>query len=190
MRIKTKIIAVMAALAMTLGGSTAIAEEDFWSWIGGGTVDAFKGIGVKPVDDEQYAEECGSCHFAYQPGLLPAASWQKLMTPAALHDHFGEVADLDEGTRKQLVKYIMANSSEKSYYKIARKMTYATEDGEAPLRITEIRYFKRKHHEITEQMVKGNKDVRSFSNCGACHRKADKGIFKEDTVSIPNYPDF
>ena len=38
-----------------------------------------------------YAEECGSCHLAYPPGLLPAASWAKLM--AGLRQHF-PAADL------------------------------------------------------------------------------------------------
>ncbi|MEQ1807816.1 MAG: cytochrome C, partial [Burkholderiaceae bacterium] len=27
----------------------------------------------------RYTEECGSCHSAYPPGLLPVASWQLLM---------------------------------------------------------------------------------------------------------------
>ena len=65
----------------------------------------------------------------------------------------------------------------------------ATED-ETPLRITEVRYIKRKHHDIPEKMIKGNKDVKSLSYCNACHTQADKGIFDSDTVSIPNYPDW
>ena len=32
---------------------------------------------VAPVQSAAYQEECGGCHFAYQPGLLPAASWQR-----------------------------------------------------------------------------------------------------------------
>ena len=189
MRKKSKFMA-LAALALFLGGSTAIAEEDFWSWLGTGTTQGWRGVGVKPVDNKQYKEECGSCHFAYQPGLLPAKSWEKLLTPAALHDHFGEVADLDKDTLAELVEYVLANSADKSYYMIARKITVATEDGEAPLRITEVRYIKRKHHDIPEKMVKGNKDVKSLSYCNSCHTKAEKGIFKEDTVRIPNYPDY
>ena len=39
-------------------------------------------------------------------------------------------------------------------------------------------------------MIKDNKDVKSLSYCNACHTKADDGIFKEDTVSIPNFPDY
>ncbi len=188
MQKKTKFIALLAA-ALLLSGSSAIAEEDFWDWLGHGTVEGWRGVGVKPVNNKQYKDECGSCHFAYQPGLLPAKSWEKLLTAEGLHDHFGEVADLDKETLQSIREYVLDNSSDKSYYKISRKINVATED-ETPIRITEVRYIKRKHHDIPEKMVKDNKDVKSLSYCNACHTKAEKGIFKEDTVSIPNYPDY
>lgn len=190
MQKKTKFIALLTA-ALLLNGSVAIAaEEDFWSWLGAGTLEGWRGVGVRPVDNKQYKDECGSCHFAYQPGLLPAKSWEKLLTAEGLHNHFGEVADLDKETLQSIREYVLNNSAEKSYYKIARKITIATEDGEPPLRITETRFIKRKHHSIPEKMIKDNKDVKSLSYCNACHTKAEKGIFKEDTVSIPNYPDY
>jgi hypothetical protein len=66
----------------------------------------------------------------------------------------------------------------------------ATENIEAPLRITEVRYIKRKHHEIPEKMITGNKDVKSLSYCDACHTQANKGVYDEDTVKIPNYPNW
>ena len=34
-----------------------------------------------------YTQECAACHLAYPPGLLPAASWQRLM--GGLGKHFG-----------------------------------------------------------------------------------------------------
>ncbi len=40
-----------------------------------------------------YKQECGSCHLAYPPGLLPASSWQRLM--GDLPHHFGTDASLD-----------------------------------------------------------------------------------------------
>jgi hypothetical protein len=39
-------------------------------------------------------------------------------------------------------------------------------------------------------MIKGNKDVKSLSNCDACHTQAGKGVFDSDTVKIPNYSDW
>lgn len=145
---------------------------------------------VSPVTNKQYKDECGSCHFAYQPGLLPAKSWEKLLNEKALADHFGENAELDKDVLASIYEYVMANAADKSYYKRARKIAISTEGIEAPLRITEVRYIKRKHHEIPDKMIKGNKDVKSLSYCDACHTQADKGDFDEDTVKIPNYPDW
>ncbi len=187
MQKRFKIIALFS-LSLLLGSGTALAD-DFWTWLGPGTYEGWKGVGVKPVDNKRYTDECGSCHFAYQPGLLPAKSWEKLLTPEGLHDHFGEVADLDKDTLAAIREYVLANSSDKSYYKISRKINVATED-ETPLRITEVRFIKRKHHDIPEKMIKDNKDVKSLSNCNACHTKAEQGVFRADTVSIPNFPDY
>src|SRR5690606_37122372 len=43
-----------------------------------------------------YQEECGACHLPYPPGLLPAASWQRIMQDLA--HHFGTDASLDAAT--------------------------------------------------------------------------------------------
>lgn len=181
---KIKTVALLAA-ALFMGSGAALAEESFGGWLATFSHTS----GVAPVKNKQYKDECGSCHFAYQPGLLPSKSWEKLLTAEGLHDHFGEVADLDKDTLQSIREYVLENAAEKSYYKVARKITIATES-EAPLRITETRYIKRKHHGIPEKMIKDNKDVKSLSYCNACHTKAEQGIFEEDTVSIPNYPDY
>ncbi len=184
-----KLVALLS-VAVFLGSGSAVAGENFWWWLGSGTSEGYSGVGVKPVDNKQYKEECGSCHFAYQPGLLPAQSWEKLLTPEALHNHFGEVADLDKDALEAIRTYALDNAADKSYYKIARKIDHSTRGEPVSLRITDVHYIKRKHHDIPENMVKGNKDVKSLSFCNACHTKAEKGVFKEDTVSIPNFPDY
>ena len=43
-----------------------------------------------PVTHEPTLQECGECHMAFQPALLPAESWRRIMT--GLSDHFGEDA--------------------------------------------------------------------------------------------------
>ena len=48
---------------------------------------------LKPVANQTYAETCGECHFAYQPELLPFASWLKILNQ--LDDHFGEEIEAD-----------------------------------------------------------------------------------------------
>lgn len=142
---------------------------------------------VQPVNNDNYAEECGSCHYAYPPGLLPLQSWEKLLAPKALEDHFGENAELEPEVLQDIQNYVYKNSADKSYYKRSRKIMKSIGEGEAPLRITQIKYIKRKHHELTDAMVKNNKDVNSLSNCNACHTKAEKGVFDNDTVKIPHF---
>jgi len=184
MKMHTKFKAALLAVALLMSSGSALADGNFWLWL----VNFSRQKEVKAVDNKTYQEECGSCHFAYQPGLLPGKSWAKLLDEKALADHFGEDASLDKDTLKTIYDYAMENAAEKSYSKRSRKIALATEDGDAPLRITEVRYIKRKHHEIPEKMVKGNKDVKSLSYCNACHTKAEEGIFDEDTVDIPNFP--
>jgi hypothetical protein len=182
-----KRIALLAGVFFFYAG-VASAEESFGGWMV--STDGFKGIEVAPVEHKQYREECGSCHFAYQPGWLPARSWKKLLTKDALHNHFGSAADLDAETLDAIRQYALSNASDVSYHKISRKVNAELGEGDMPLRITELRYIKNKHDEIPEKMIRGNKDVKLLSNCNACHTKAEKGIFKESTVSIPNYPNY
>ena len=182
---KFKFAALLAGV-LTINCGYANAEEDFTQWL----LNFNRTKEVKPVTNKTYKEECGSCHFAYQPGLLPSQSWEKLLTAQALHNHFGEVADLDKDTLQVIRDYALENAADKSYYKRSKKITVSTEGMEAPLRITDVRYIKRKHHSIPENMIKGNKDVKSLSYCNACHTQAENGNYDNDTVSIPNYPGF
>ncbi len=48
----------------------------------------------------KYQQECAACHVAYPPGLLPAASWQRVMDN--LPRHYGTDASLDPATLKEL----------------------------------------------------------------------------------------
>ncbi|MFA5825377.1 MAG: diheme cytochrome c [Gallionellaceae bacterium] len=184
MKNKFKSVVLLSGLLWMSGA--AWAEESLVTAI----VTPFRQKELVPVDNKQYKDECGSCHFAYQPGLLPAKSWEKLLNEKALADHFGDNAELDKDTLQVIHDYAIANAADKSYHKRSRKIAIATENVEAPLRITEVRYIKRKHHEIPEKMIKGNKDVKSLSYCDACHTQASKGVFDADTVKIPNYPDW
>jgi len=142
-------------------------------------------IGVAPVNNPMYKEECGSCHMAYPPGLLPSASWNKLM--GGLADHFGDNAELDPAVHKQLLQYLEYNSADFSAYRRSRKIMASLDQSQVPVRITATPYFQHKHDEIPARMVKGNKQVNSFSNCNACHGKATLGLFDEHSVRIPGY---
>ncbi|MGD2055248.1 MAG: diheme cytochrome c [Gammaproteobacteria bacterium] len=139
---------------------------------------------VTPVQDTLYQEECGACHFAYQPGLLPAASWQTLMD--GLADHFGENAELDADTAARLRDYLGANAADRASTGRSPRIAGSLR-GAAPLRITETAYFRRQHDEIPVRAVAGNPEVGSFSRCDACHAGAGEGNYDEHAVRIPGW---
>jgi mono/diheme cytochrome c family protein len=146
---------------------------------------SYSKVGVAPVNNELYKAECASCHFAYQPGLLPEKSWKKLM--GNLSDHFGTDASLDQAENKTILKYLVENSAEKStQYKRSRKINASIAENETPIAVTKTRYFIRKHHEISTRLIV-QKEVGSLSNCMACHTTADKGVYSERAIKIPNY---
>ena len=165
---------------------SAYSEPGWAAWLF--SIERFKG--VQPVTDRHYQDECGACHFAYQPGLLPAKSWEALLNAAALRKHFGANAELDDDALKLIHDYAVDHAAEKSWYKRSRKIAVATAAGPAPLRITELRYISLKHRDLPEKMIKGNPGVKSLSLCDKCHTQTAQGIYDADTVSIPNYPDW
>ncbi len=179
-------VAASLAIVLALASGFAAAEETLLNAI----LTPLRQKEIVPVDNKTYQDECGSCHFAYQPGLLPTKSWEKLLTPEALGNHFGDHAELDKDTLAAIYNYATKNAADKSFHKRSRKIAQATANVEPPLRITEVRYIKRKHRDIPENMIKGNKEVKSLSYCDACHTQAVKGVFDEDSVNIPNYPDW
>ncbi|OGS80980.1 MAG: cytochrome C, partial [Gallionellales bacterium GWA2_59_43] len=128
---QTRFTAALLAAALLTGSGVAIAEEESLTqwWFS-----PWRHKEVQPVDNKVYKEECGGCHLAYQPGLLPTKSWEKLLTETALADHFGDDATLDAETLKEVRDYALANAADKSYHKRSRKIALATATGDAPLR--------------------------------------------------------
>jgi hypothetical protein len=122
----------------------------------------------------KYQQECASCHMAYPPGLLPAASWQHLM--ANLNKHFGTDASLAANDANQIGNWLSTNGG-----------TYKRISGVSPEnRISQSDWFLRKHRagEVPAN-VWSRASVRSASNCSACHAGAEQGNFNEHQVKIP-----
>ncbi len=140
-------------------------EHEEHSRLRGGAVALRKAAAWKP-----YLAECGSCHTAYPPNMLPAESWSALL--GGLNDHFGQNAELDAATSKQLEDFLRANA--------------ARSDGASkpPLRITTLPWWRREHDEVPAG-VYARKAVMTRSNCGACHPGANEGDFGEHKVKIP-----
>ena len=142
---------------------------------------------VKAVTLKAYDEECSSCHYAYPPGLLPEASWKKLLETDALSKHFGENIEMKEELRRQILDYAVQNSADKASAKRSKKIMASLSKDSAPLRITEIPYIRRKHQEIPENMIKGNPKVVTLAQCDTCHTQAKTGNLDDDTVLIPGH---
>lgn len=136
---------------------------------------------LRQVDNPTYKEECGACHYVYQPELLPSASWTKIL--ASLDDHFGEAVELDDDSKRVISDYLITNSAEKSSAKRAVKIMRSI-GNHVPLRITDIQYIREKHHEISSDVLT-RKSIGSLSNCSACHPTAESGIYDDDNVKIP-----
>ncbi len=139
------------------------------------------GEDVPRAADPLYLQECGSCHFAYQPGLLGADSWGRMM--AGLEEHFGDNAELPDAPHQKIRQYLVANSADR--VPAGRSAGFAADADTAPLRITETAYFRHKHDEIPPRMVIDNPELGSWSRCEACHTRAAEGSFDEHEVRIP-----
>jgi hypothetical protein len=128
-----------------------------------------------------WQHECGSCHVAYPPGLLPQASWQRII--AGLDRHFGENAALPPHTAAEIGAFLAAHGADAGG-PAAGSGAGVAENSAAPLRITETDWFRREHREIGAAVWK-RPAVGSPANCAACHREADQGNFNEHGVKIP-----
>ncbi|MBL4659687.1 MAG: diheme cytochrome c [Alcanivoracaceae bacterium] len=179
------IFALLLTTSIIMGGNSFHEREEYDSEDNEFQNYSFRQPGVAPVSNTYYVEECGSCHFAYPPGLLPASSWGKLMKN--LGNHFDENAELNKNMLDELTQYLVKNSADKSNFKRSKRIMRSLGKSDSPLRITETLYFVRKHDEIPYRMVSNTSEVRSFSHCTACHTHAIRGYFNEHEVRIPGY---
>ena len=78
-----------------------------------------------------YKQECAACHMAYPPGMLPAASWQRIMS--GLETHYGSDASLEPAQVQQVAAWLQAHAG-----------TYKRVREEPPQdRITQSAWFER-----------------------------------------------
>lgn len=140
---------------------------------------------VAPVDNQLYIKECGSCHFAYQPGLLPSSSWNKIMSN--LGNHYNNDASISATNLQILTKYLNDNSAEKNMqYKRSNKIVSSLASGQIPDSISTTPYIIKKHSEIRKNLIT-QPEVKGLFNCIACHKTADKGNYGERDINIPHF---
>ena len=153
-----------------------------------GSICVLSTLAVQADDDEHgrgaartpllpaYQTECSACHVAFPPGLLPAASWQRLM--AHLPRHFGTDASLDAATAKPIDAWLQAHAADSTG---SRRAAIAPPPED---RITRSAWFVREHREVAPAAWT-RASVKSPSNCAACHTRADQGDFSERHIRIP-----
>ena len=140
---------------------------------------------VAPVNNQLYIKECGSCHFPYQPGLLPSNSWKKMMVN--LDKHFETDATLAPEDFVTLSKYLNDNSAEKNMnYKRSNRIVSSLLPGQVADSISTTPYMVQKHKDIRKDLIT-QPEVKGLFNCMACHTTADKGIYSERAINIPNF---
>lgn len=128
---------------------------------------------IRALNHAAWRQECGACHVAYPPQLLPAASWRAIMN--GLDRHFGADAALDPQQRADILRFLETNAGQ------GRGST----GGKPTLRITETGWFIHEHAEEPPAHMWSHPSVKSPANCIACHTAADRGDYGERTLRVP-----
>lgn len=169
---------------------------------------AAKAAAPRPRDT--YQRECGDCHVAYPPRLLPAADWRRIV--GTLDRHFGVDASLDAATSASIAAWLESNAgrargggededeegeheggrgSERDHEREATPRLprsaapTSTSTAQPPLpRISTSPWFRREHDEIAASTWK-RPAIGSAARCEACHTDAAQGRFSERAIRIP-----
>jgi cytochrome b len=157
-------VAVMIVLALGLG---AFAWFRDYPPAGGAGRERAPAL----AQDAAWNDECGSCHLAYHPSLLPARSWAR--TFAEQDSHFGEDLSLGEESLQHLQDYAARNAAEALASPVAWKMATSIAAAQAPLRISTTAYWEERHASVDSEIWKR---VRRAA-CAKCHRDAEAGTF-------------
>lgn len=159
------------------GAVRRLAQPCGWAWAllvlaAFNSAQADSGRLALPPAPAAYTQECGACHLAYPPGLLPARSWQRLM--GGLDRHYGSDASLDAATLRQINDWLQAHAG--TYKRV--------KEAPAEDRITRSAWFERKHRRI-DASVWRLPSVKSAAQCAACHTGAEQGRFDDDDLRLP-----
>lgn len=119
-----------------------------------------------------FQAECGGCHLPFPPALLTAPDWKRVI--GRLDRHYGDDASLDEKTRRELEDFLLRNASTQSRM---------AGEGDPP-RLTASPWFKREHRKVAASAWRDGR-VKSASNCGACHTRAEEGSYREREIVLP-----
>ena len=161
------------ALALTLAGFSLADDDEHHERQG---YKRPKRLAVPSDAPLVWREECAACHMLYAPGLLPADAWREQMRTLA--DHYGSNASLDPLQEQEILDFLVRASAAN------RLPTEPSSTAGEPPRISQTRWFERKHDEVSAAKF-ARESVGGRFNCVACHRDAERGDFDDDRVKIP-----
>jgi hypothetical protein len=183
-----KIAVLSGALCAVLGAGPAAAVDDRFNPY------KYERGGFAPASNPSYADECGSCHFTYLPGMLPARSWRAVMARAN-NDHFGESLFLEPKVALNIERFLVSNAADKSPYLGSQAILYRLRKDAAPLRVTSLPTFRAKHFmaayvKKTTPRVNTSRNfppaaIKVLMNCNDCHEKAVTGSFAYKEIVVP-----
>lgn len=127
----------------------------------------------------RWRKECGECHVAYAPALLPQRSWERMLREQA--EHFGE----DLSLRAETVQALLDEArGDRVRTWAAEKLTASVAPAEAPQRITELRFWKHAHRALPPSAFRPPVSA-GRHDCDACHLDAPSGIFAPRMIQRP-----
>jgi len=127
-------------LLLALCTSAAHGREDLWQ---------------SGEDNAAWRNECGACHMAFPPRMLPAEDWQLIMR--RLDRHFGADASLDDALRSQIAAFLERNGSHEMF----------RDTGDELPRLTARAWFERRHQGAIRRLLQGR--LKSLADCQGCH---------------------
>jgi len=157
---------LMFAVVVLLGGMVSVAHAD-------DDDDGDHEHGHRAVvSNAKWQAECGSCHVAFPPRLLPAESWHAMMS--GLDKHFGSDASLEASDALEIGAFLEQHAGTRKRESTVKPL----------LRITETRWFMHEHDDVPTGVWK-NPKVKNPSNCAACHTRAESGDYRERNIRMP-----
>jgi cytochrome b len=118
-----------------------------------------------------WGKECSSCHLAYAPAVLPMRSWVRTLEEQ--DRHFGEDLSLSASAAARLLDEARAAAAPSW---AARALADSAPPDAAPLRVTEVPYWRRVHARVPREQL-APPWASGPHECEACHADAHSGKF-------------
>ncbi len=112
-----------------------------------------------------YTKQCGACHMAYPPTLLPARSWQAVIT--GLQHHFGEDATLGRRDTATIATFLAENAADGPLGN--REFLRGLPPTMTPQRITDMPFWRVIHARLLRPGIGTGPGIRKAAACNRCH---------------------